>query len=89
MISLETERLCIRNFGPDDWRALQEVVVAYQASDSAQYEDPWPTSDKEVQGIAAWFAGGDEISAADAIQNYNTELSTVVDIRLSTNITFI
>ena len=59
MISLETDRLVLRNFVPGDWQALQQVVVAYQASDSAQYEDPWPTSDEEVQGIASWFAGGD------------------------------
>jgi ribosomal-protein-alanine N-acetyltransferase len=63
MISLETERLVIRNFAPDDWQALQEVIVAYQASDSAQYEDPWPTSDKEVRGIAGWFASGNDYLA--------------------------
>ena len=63
MISLETERLFIRNFAPDDWQALQAVIVAYQASDSAQYEDPWPTSDEQVQGIASWFAGGDDYLA--------------------------
>jgi RimJ/RimL family protein N-acetyltransferase len=60
---IQTERLIIRNFAPDDWQALQAVVVAYQASDSAQYEDPWPTSDEQVQGIAAWFAGGDDYLA--------------------------
>jgi RimJ/RimL family protein N-acetyltransferase len=59
MISLETDRLVIRNFATDDWQALQEVVVAYQGSDLAQYEDPWPTSDEEVQGIAGWFASGE------------------------------
>jgi RimJ/RimL family protein N-acetyltransferase len=59
MITLETDRLVVRNFAPDDWQALQAVVVAYQASDSAQYEDPWPTSDEKVRGIASWFASGD------------------------------
>jgi RimJ/RimL family protein N-acetyltransferase len=63
MISLETERLWVRNFAPDDWQALQAVIVAYQASDSAQYEDPWPTSDEQMQGIASWFAGGDDYLA--------------------------
>ena len=65
MISLHTDRLVIRNFRPDDWQALQAVIVAYQASDSARYEDPWPTSDKEVQGIASWFASGDDYLAVD------------------------
>jgi RimJ/RimL family protein N-acetyltransferase len=63
MISLETDRLTVRNFSPDDWQALQAVIVAYQASDSAQYEDPWPTSDEQVQGIAGWFAGDDDYLA--------------------------
>jgi RimJ/RimL family protein N-acetyltransferase len=63
MISLETDRLYVKNFSPDDWQALQAVIVAYQASDAAQYEDPWPTSDGKVQGIAAWFAGGDDYLA--------------------------
>ena len=63
MNSLETDRLIIRNFGPGDWQALQEVIVAYQASDAAQYEDPWPTSDEKVQEIASWFAGGDDYLA--------------------------
>ena len=63
MISLETDRLVIRNFSPDDWQALQAVIVAYQASDSAQYKDPWPTSDEKVQGIAAWFASREDYLA--------------------------
>lgn len=63
MISLETDRLTIRNFTPDDWQELQEMVIAYQASEAARYEDPWPTSAEEVKGIAAWFAGGDDYLA--------------------------
>jgi [ribosomal protein S5]-alanine N-acetyltransferase len=59
MITLETGRLLIRNFSPDDWPALQALAVAYRAHPFAQYEDPWPTSDAEVQGMARWFAGGD------------------------------
>jgi RimJ/RimL family protein N-acetyltransferase len=63
MIALETDRLIIRNFAPDDWQELQEMVIAYQASEAAQYEDPWPTSAQEVKGIAEWFAGGDDYLA--------------------------
>jgi ribosomal-protein-alanine N-acetyltransferase len=59
MITLETDRLIIRNFRPDDWQELQEAAVAYRASKWAEYEDPWPTSDEEVKGMATWFAGGD------------------------------
>ena len=63
MVSLETNRLVIRNFTPDDWQQLQEMVIAYQASEAAQYEDPWPTSAEKVKGIAGWFAGGDDYLA--------------------------
>lgn len=59
MISLETDRLLIRNFSSDDWQGLQELAIRYQASPWAQYEPPWPTSAEEVKGMANWFAGGD------------------------------
>jgi [ribosomal protein S5]-alanine N-acetyltransferase len=64
MISLETDRLLIRNFRNDDWQALQEMIMAYQASDVAKFEDPWPTSDEDMKNIALWFAGGDAYVAA-------------------------
>ncbi len=64
MISLKTDRLTIRNFSPDDWRGLQELAIEYQASKWAQYEDPWPTSEEEVKGMATWFASGDGYLAA-------------------------
>ena len=64
MITLATERLIIRNFRPDDWQELQELAIAYRASKWAKYEDPWPTSDEKVKGMAAWFAGGDGYLAA-------------------------
>lgn len=60
MITLETERLQIRNFTAADWPALREVIIHYQASASAQYEPPWPTTPAELQGITSWFAAGDD-----------------------------
>lgn len=63
MTAIETDRCILRNFAPDDWQELQEVVAQHQASDSAHYEPPWPTSAEEVQGIAAHFARGDDFLA--------------------------
>jgi len=60
IISLETDRLIIRSFSPDDWQDLQEMAIQYQASEWAKYEDPWPTSTEEVKGMAKWFASGDD-----------------------------
>jgi RimJ/RimL family protein N-acetyltransferase len=64
MITIETDRLTIRNFGPDDWQDLQEVAVQYRASEWAKYEDPWPTSTAEVKGMVERFAQGDDYLAA-------------------------
>jgi len=63
MIVIETDRLTIRNFGPDDWQDLQEVAVQYRTSEWAKYEDPWPTSTEEVKGMVEWFAKGDDYLA--------------------------
>ncbi|MCE7981490.1 MAG: GNAT family N-acetyltransferase [Caldilinea sp. CFX5] len=60
VIAIETEHLQLRNFTANDWQGLQEVIVHYQASASAQYEAPWPTAAEEIQGITTWFAGGDD-----------------------------
>lgn len=63
MTSLETDRLIVRNFRPDDWPQLHVLAVAYQATDAAQYDHPWPTSEEEVKGMANWFASGDDYLA--------------------------
>jgi len=64
MNPIETSRLLIRNFRPDDWEALQELSVAYAASEISQYDQPWPTSTEGVKGMVEWFAGGDDFVAA-------------------------
>ncbi|MBN1976765.1 MAG: GNAT family N-acetyltransferase [Anaerolineae bacterium] len=39
------------------------MAVQYQASESAKYEAPWPTSTEEVKGMVEWFAQGDSYLA--------------------------
>jgi RimJ/RimL family protein N-acetyltransferase len=63
MNAIQTSRLTIRNFRPDDWRDLHEMIVQYQASEWAQYDDRWPTSEKDIQGVAQWFSEGDSYLA--------------------------
>lgn len=63
MVSLETDRLTMRNFHPENWQELQELAIAYQASEAAKFEPPWPTAEEEVKGMASWFAGGDNYLA--------------------------
>ena len=60
MVPIETDRLTIRNFVPEDWRDLQEVAIKYQASEYAKYDHKWPTDEEGVQGMANWFSARDE-----------------------------
>jgi hypothetical protein len=54
MISIETERLVLRNFQSSDWEALHKMVVQYEASAMAAYDQPWPTSVEEIKGVTGW-----------------------------------
>ena len=63
MRSIRTSRLAIRNFCPEDWRDLHEMIIQYQASGFAQYDHPWPTSEIEIRRISEWFSSGDSYLA--------------------------
>ena len=63
MITMETERLFVRNFKVSDWAALHEMILQYQASKYAAYDQQWPTSPEKIRGIAEWFASGDNFLA--------------------------
>ncbi len=63
MIPIETERLVVRNFEANDWKALHDMIVQYEASEYAAYDQQWPTSAEEIQGITEWFASGDHFLA--------------------------
>lgn len=58
MVSMETERLVIRNFKTGDWEVLYEMIMQYEASEYAAYDQQWPTSPEEIKGVAEWFASG-------------------------------
>lgn len=63
MRELNTARLRIRNFVPEDWKPLQDMIVWYMSSPYAAFDHPWPTSDDEIKGICAWFASTDDCLA--------------------------
>jgi ribosomal-protein-alanine N-acetyltransferase len=63
MIALETGRLFLRNFFPSDWEALQAMIVQYQVSEMAAYDQPWPTAAEEIKGVTNWFSSGDQYHA--------------------------
>jgi RimJ/RimL family protein N-acetyltransferase len=63
MVPIVTERLVARNFRSDDWEALHELIVQYEASEYAAHDQQWPTSVDEIRGITEWFASGDSYLA--------------------------
>src|SRR4030042_1974069 len=56
MTLLESERLIVRNFQVSDWKTLHEIIIKYQASEFAPYDQQWPTSEKEIRKVTEWFA---------------------------------
>jgi RimJ/RimL family protein N-acetyltransferase len=65
MIPIETDRLTLRSFCPDDWRELLELAVDYQASEYARYDHKWPTDEQGVKGMADWFSSPPPEGARD------------------------
>jgi RimJ/RimL family protein N-acetyltransferase len=63
MIAIETDRLVIRNFKGDDSEALRKMIVQYEASEYAAYDEQWPTSAEKIKGVTEWFASGDNFLA--------------------------
>jgi len=62
LITLETDRLVIRNFKASDWEALHEMITQYQACELADYDQQWPTAPEDIKA-AEWFASGDSYMA--------------------------
>lgn len=56
MLTIETERLIVRNFKPEDWLDLQEYVSRQEV---LKFEPHWDPSDEACQKAAQDFSGGD------------------------------
>ncbi len=63
MNNLISERIVVRNFQISDWKKLYEIIVKYQASEFAPYDQQWPTSEEEIKKVTEWFANGDKFLA--------------------------
>ena len=63
MRPIDTQRLLLRNFRSDDWLALQAMIIEYQSTQAASFEDPWPTDDENIRNITNWFVSGDDYLA--------------------------
>jgi RimJ/RimL family protein N-acetyltransferase len=60
---IETERLLLRNFRVSDWETLYEIIMRYETSEFAAYDQQWPTSLEAIKQITEWFASGDSYLA--------------------------
>lgn len=62
MKTIETERLLIRNFRPEDWRDFQEYI---SRAEVLQFEPHWNSSDEACQRTVRDFARGDAFRAVE------------------------
>ena len=56
IIRIETERLIIRKFNPDDWKDLQEIAISKEKSPFADCDHALPTDDYGIKGACEYFA---------------------------------
>jgi [ribosomal protein S5]-alanine N-acetyltransferase len=64
MINVSTSRMIIRNFTPDDWQDLQQIVIDKETSEYAYTDYPFPVGEKEVKEITGYFSNSDNFLAA-------------------------
>ncbi|MBQ9746483.1 MAG: GNAT family N-acetyltransferase [Clostridia bacterium] len=53
---MKTERLTIKNFTPQDWRALKEITSDFGRSEYAVYDMPFPKDDETIKDMAKIYA---------------------------------
>lgn len=54
---VQTTRLVVRQFTPDDWKALQQLAIDMKNTGGDRYDTAWPTDDKGAQEMARWCVG--------------------------------
>ena len=57
--AFETERLTIRNFQFDDWKAIQALAINKETSEGAKYDITWPISDDGCKDMAKFLSTTD------------------------------
>ena len=56
MSKIETHRLIIRSFTPDDWKSIQVLAINKETSEFTKYDHTWPTSDVKCKEFAEHLA---------------------------------
>ena len=63
--TLETERLIIRRFRPEDWRDLQEIGISNNASEFADFDHPWAADARGAKKACKWCVGNEHCWAVE------------------------
>jgi|GEM_PF-20075 len=63
---IETERLILRRFRPDDWEDLLQIAIAKESSPFADCDHAWPTDAEGIKGACNWFAKDDKYWAVES-----------------------
>ena len=53
---IETERLIIRKFQPDDWKDLQEISMSNANSEFGDCDEQWPTDENGIKSACNYIA---------------------------------
>jgi RimJ/RimL family protein N-acetyltransferase len=56
MAQIETTRLTIRPFSPDDWKGTQELTINKMSPKMDPHDHDLPTDDEGCKKMAEWFA---------------------------------
>ena len=62
---METKRLILRRFVPEDFPAFRELIRDKMNAPSAAFDEPYPTDDEGLLGVLRYFAGSDEFFAVE------------------------
>jgi len=74
MSEIETQRLIIRAFTPDDWQAVQALALDKESHKRDPHDPPWPTSDAECRGFAEYLAENSDRFLAVCLKSADTPI---------------
>ena len=66
ILRIETERLIIRRFEPDDWQDVQKIAISNESSAFAGCDHAWPTDEAGIKNAVDYFSKENQFWAVEA-----------------------
>ena len=85
MSRIETKRLIIRPFTPDDWKDIQVLAIDKESKKRDPYDHTWPTSDDKCKEMAEYLAGMTDKFFAVCLKKDKTLLGLLAFNNIDTN----